>query len=111
MKTVYIKGRSKSQYRKGLRKILDKCSLEEGHDFIEGLGGSNEFALVWIREDMNVRELKLAIGAKFIWKHRLTFFCSIDEMNPKVVESEKYVMTENDLKMINSYKELILNED
>jgi hypothetical protein len=108
MKTVYIKGRS--HYRKGLRKILDKCRLDEGYDFMEGLGGSNDFALVWIREDMKLKEFKLAIGAKFIWKHRLRFYSSIEEMNPKLPES--YAITENDLKLINSYKrDLMLTEN
>lgn len=83
MRTIYIKGRKK--YKKNIRKGLDKSKLIEGYDFIEGLGG-NDHVLMWIREDLDLRDFKLAISAKYVWKNRLRFYKSIDEMKPKRID-------------------------
>lgn len=74
-------------------KGLDKSDLIEGKDYIQGLAG-DDHALYWINDHVTLRDFKLAIGAKFVFKHRMRFFNTIDEMKPKIVdegfnESEK----------------------
>jgi len=83
MKTIYIKGRG--YYKYGVRKGLERSNLKEGKDYIEGTNGSN-FLLIWIREDMELRELKKAITAKHIFKYRIRFYNTIEDMCPKQVE-------------------------
>jgi hypothetical protein len=87
MKTVYVKGQT--HYKKYVRKSLSKSKLREGLDFIEGLG-SNEFGLFWINEKMKVRDFKRAVGARTIWKFRVKFYESFEEMIPKKIEEEVY---------------------
>jgi hypothetical protein len=91
MRTIYIKGIKK--YKVSLIKGLDKSDLIEGKDYIQGLAG-DDHALYWINDHVTLRDFKLAIGAKFVFKHRMRFFNTIDEMKPKIVdegfnESEK----------------------
>jgi hypothetical protein len=79
MKTIYIKGIKK--YKVSIIKGLNKSSLIDGLDYIQGLAGE-DYALYWLRENLELREFKLAIGAKFVFKHRMRFFNTIEEMNP-----------------------------
>jgi hypothetical protein len=97
MRTIYIKG--KGQYKRNVRKALSKTDyLIEGYDFVEGLDGS-DFMLIWLREGIDERLLKLGITAKYVWKHRLNFFNSIEEMNPPK-KDEKIVSVFDDLKRL-----------
>lgn len=104
MKTVYIKGIKK--FKNNIRKGLDKSSLVEGLDYIEGLG-NEKYVLIWIRSDLSLRDLKLAISAKYVWKNRLKFFENIEDMNPKKKE-DTFSISELDL--IKRAKEGIRNE-
>ena len=85
MKTIYITGIKK--YQISVIKGLEKSNLKKGKDFIQGLNGE-DFALVWIREDLNLKEFKRAIGTKFVWKHRLRFYNTIDETKPTIINDE-----------------------
>lgn len=87
MKTVYIKGIKK--FKKNIRKGLSKSKFIEGYDYIEGLG-NDDFCLIWIRQDLSLRELKLAISAKYVWKNRLKFYESINEMNPSKIDNNTF---------------------
>ena len=99
MKTIYITGIR--NYKKGIRKALDKSDLVEGYDFIEGLD-SPDFALIWINENIGLRTFKHVMGVKYVWKHRLRFYNSIDEMKPKTSNDE---LSENDIEIMNRFKE------
>lgn len=102
MKTVYIKGIL--HYKKRIRKQLNKSHLIEGKDYIEGLSES-DYALIWICEGMDIRELKLEISAKYVWRHRLKFYNNINEMYP--VPENNSELSESDLEFINQIHELI----
>lgn len=104
MRTIYIKGIKK--YKVSLIKGLGKSNLIEGIDFIQGLAG-NDYALYWINENLDLREFKLAIGAKYVWKHRMRFFNTIEEMNP-VVEIDG--LTASDLAFMKRIKDEIFTK-
>lgn len=88
MRTIYIKGIKK--YNTSIYKGLRKSDLVEGKDYIVGLGGI-DFALYWINENIGLREFKLAIGADYIWKHRMKFFENIEDVTPKSeIDSSSY---------------------
>lgn len=103
MKTIYIKGIK--QYKYYIRRGLEKSKLVEGKDYIIG-NATNEYALVWIREDLDLRELKLAISAKYVWRNRMRFFLSIDEMNPK----QSNDLTLEDVELMNEIKNNLKHE-
>lgn len=91
MKTIYVKGIGK--FKKKLKKGLDKSELIEGTDYIEG-NHNEEFGLIWCRDDLSLRDLKLAISAKYIWKYRMRFYSTIEEMNPLKHDDGKLTVTE-----------------
>lgn len=83
MRTIYIKGIKK--YNTSIYKGLRKSDLVEGKDYIIGLGGI-DYALYWIDESLKLKDFKLSIGADYVWKHRMRFFETIDEVLPKKEE-------------------------
>lgn len=97
MKTIYIKGIG--HYKKNIIKALFKSSLKEGDDYIIGNCGTDCF-LIWLKDDIELRKLKLGITAKYVWKNRLKFYYSIDEMNPK----QEIILNESDLALLDQLK-------
>lgn len=85
METVYIKGRG--QYRDAIRKALHRSKLKEGKDYIEGNHGKRiSYMLIWINDQTELKRLKRGITAKIVWKHRLRFYFSYEEIKPKEIE-------------------------
>lgn len=80
MRTVYIKGKAK--FKKHIRRALERSKLKDGIDYVIGFGDKQVY-LIWIREDLGLRDFKLAITAKYIWKYRMKFFLNINELIPK----------------------------
>lgn len=97
MTTIYIKGRGK--FKSKIRKALYKSILNEGDHYIEG-NTSLKCELYWITSRITLREFKLAIGAKYIWKYRLKFYKTVEEMNPEVTNEE---FTSEELELIEEY--------
>lgn len=105
MKTVYIKGIKK--YNTSIYKGLKKSKLVEGVDYISGLGGI-DFTLYWIINDsISIRDFKLAIGVKYIWKHRMRFYKTYDEMIPQTNTKE---LTKDDIELMNRVKDSIYHK-
>lgn len=98
MRTIYIKGIKK--YKESLIRGLNKSDLREGKDFIQGLAGKDH-ALYWINDNLDLRIFKLAIGAKYVWKHRMKFYNTIEEMNPVVVDE---TLSESEIKLMERVK-------
>lgn len=99
MRTIYIKGIKK--YKASLIKGLDKSNLIDGVDYIQGLAGEDH-ALYWLNENLSLREFKLAIGAKFVFKHRMRFYDTIEEMNPAKNEDG---LSDHEITLMNKIKE------
>ncbi len=93
MRTIYITGIKK--YQDSILKGLKKSDLREGKDFIQGANGI-DFALLWIKDEMELRTLKKAIGTKYVWKHRMRFHETYDELQP-IVSDE---LTQDDMAFI-----------
>lgn len=98
MRTIYIKGKGKYKYY--ITRGLDKSKLVEGIDYIQGLAGK-DFALYWINENLELRKFKHSISAKYVFKCRLRFYNTIEEMNPVVVDES---LTESELNLIDKVK-------
>lgn len=91
--TIYIKGREgfKSKIKKSLSKVLI-----EGKDYIKGTS-VNGYKLYWISPDITLKQFKLAISSKYVWKYRLNFYKEIEE---KSINSE---LTQDELNLIKKY--------
>jgi len=99
MKTIYIKGIT--HYKKYIRKTVLKSELKEGQDFIEGYAGQDH-ALYWLNENIDLRTFKRAVGAKYVWRHRIRFYESIEEMNKKTKKEDDF--NSEDLALLNKIK-------
>jgi hypothetical protein len=69
--TIYIHGRT--GFKKAVEEKL-KSSWLHGYPETE-----LELMMFWQREESTLRDFKMAIGSKLIFKYRLEFFSSVDE--------------------------------
>jgi len=102
-KTIYITGIKK--YQISIIKGLYKSDLIEGKDYIQGLNGDN-YALIWIDEELDIKDFKRAIGIQFIWKHRMRFYDNINDIKPEEKTNE---LTEYEKKLLSNVRNNILN--
>lgn len=71
--------------------ITGKCGFEKEvlhnleHSNIVFMPGSvnelDNFSLFWISDKTSLRTFKKAIGGKTVFKYRLKFYCSLEELN------------------------------
>ncbi len=88
--TIYIDGRKgfKEAVRIQLKDTWMAGAPEDGHALV----------MYWLREDSTLRDFKLAIGSKIIFKYRLQFFASVDEyLQSQKKEETKLSKDENRL--------------
>ncbi|HMJ68897.1 MAG TPA: hypothetical protein VK508_08380 [Cyclobacteriaceae bacterium] len=84
-KTVYIVGREK--FNDEVNKHLERS----GVDFMPGYDtqqSDQDHELYWVPEEMSMRELKEAIGAKTVFKYRLRFFDSLEQFIETINSTE-----------------------
>lgn len=74
--------------------------LDEGDHFIEGVNSLHETALYWITSRITLRDFKLAIGSKLIWKYRLRFMENVEDL----VEKQNDSLTKKEIELINRFK-------
>jgi hypothetical protein len=69
--TIYIHGKAgfKEALEVELQDTWMRGANDTGHDLV----------MYWLREDASLRDFKLAIGSKIIFKYRLHFFSTVDE--------------------------------
>ncbi|QOI98254.1 MAG: hypothetical protein HRU69_12505 [Flammeovirgaceae bacterium] len=74
---VYLVGRD--CFQKPVLEALDRSDLPfmPGYLFDNSLSG--DYGMLWVDEQVNLREYKKAIGGKLIWKHRIRFFTDLNE--------------------------------
>jgi hypothetical protein len=72
--TLYITG--KPGFKEEVSKSLDDSDLV----MPGSTGNDQEVSLFWIDDTLPLRDLKKAIGSKIVFKYRLHFFCSLEEL-------------------------------
>jgi hypothetical protein len=75
--TIYITG--KSDFRNEVRRKLEYSSIPHMPGYIETNPDHDPADLYWMDGTVSLRQIKDAIGAKLIWKHRLRFYTSLEE--------------------------------
>lgn len=71
--TVYIRGRN--GFKSEVQHILEHARI----DTLPGFANERGVALYWIPENLSLRDFKKAIGAKYVFKHRLKFYMTVEE--------------------------------
>lgn len=84
-KTVYIVGKGK--FHDEVMRHLDRSGLEVMSGYHARQSGE-QHELFWIPENMTIREFKVGIGAKTVFKHRLRFFESLEQFIETINSSE-----------------------
>jgi hypothetical protein len=85
--TLYIQGRP--GFDSDVLRNLEHSRV----DFLHGTSVESGVCLYWVNEKTNLREIKLAIGAKTIFKYRLRFYPTIEE----IIESQHNVREDSSL--------------
>jgi hypothetical protein len=75
--TVYVKGRV------GFEKEVQHQLEKSGFAFLPGTE-ENGYALFWIDNLAKLRDFKMAIGGKTIFRYRLQFFLNLEEAEQKL---------------------------
>ena len=74
--TIYIQG--KSGCTTEVLRNLERSDVR----FMPGsVSGEKNVALFWVDEKTSLRDFKLAIGSKLVFKYRLRFFTSLEKAN------------------------------
>lgn len=77
--TLYITG--KADFREDVREKLENSDVRMMPGYIGGGDGTSMFSdMYWVDEKVKLRDFKEAIGSKLIWKYRLQFFTSLEEL-------------------------------
>lgn len=91
--TIYIQGKSKFD-AEVLRNLENS-----GFNFLHGYSLESGVCLYWIDEKEKLRDFKRAIGSKTIFKYRLRFYTSVEEM----IESQADLNNNNALTNLEAY--------
>jgi hypothetical protein len=84
-KTVYIVGREK--FSDEVTRHLERSDIDFMPGYDSGQSGLDH-ELYWIPEDMAIRTVKEAIGAKTVFKYRLRFFESLEQFIETINSTE-----------------------
>jgi hypothetical protein len=71
--TLYIKG------NKGFQEEVLHTVRHSDISYLPGSSGDPDLLMFWVDEKMPIRELKIAIGSKTVFKYRLQFFTTPDQ--------------------------------
>ncbi|HOX83136.1 MAG TPA: hypothetical protein PLJ60_12865 [Chryseolinea sp.] len=72
--TLYINGKS------GFDKEVLRNLEHSGFDFLHGTSLESGVCLYWVDEKAKLRDFKMAIGSKTIFKYRLQFYTTVEDM-------------------------------
>jgi hypothetical protein len=82
--TLYIRGKPGFDF--AVLKNLEHSNI----NYLYGTSLESEVSLYWIDEKSTLRDFKMAIGGKIIFKYRLRFYSTIEEMfesQPQLTET------------------------
>lgn len=83
--TLYLEGKP------GFDSEVLKNLEHSGFTFLHGTSLESGVCLYWVDEKAKVRDIKMAIGSKTVFKYRLRFYGSIEELieaQPHVEEAD-----------------------
>jgi hypothetical protein len=76
--TLYITG--KPDFKEEVLQNLESSKIS----FLPGSDADENLFLVWVDENLPLRDLKKAIGSKTVFKYRLQFFTSLTQHQAEV---------------------------
>lgn len=95
--TIYITG--KEGFKPEVARKLDHSDLDFMPGYVGSGTGSSDHDMYWVNSNVDLRQLKLAIGAKTIWKYRIKVYQSLEAFVASQ-NHESTTLTDNDLALI-----------
>ncbi|HEY5825142.1 MAG TPA: hypothetical protein VIT44_12280 [Cyclobacteriaceae bacterium] len=74
--TIYITGRP--EFQGEVRKKLEHSNLDFMPGYVDNTTATVTHDLYWLNDQTELREMKLAVGGKLVWKYRLKFYASLE---------------------------------
>jgi hypothetical protein len=74
--TLYITGQS--DFREDVSKKLENSKLDLMPGYLDNSTANGFYDLYWIKDSLDIRKIKEAIGSKLIWKYRLRFYRELE---------------------------------
>jgi hypothetical protein len=71
--TLYISG--KKDFKEEVLENLNDSDVY----YLPGSSGENNLIMIWVDEELPLRDLKIAIGSKTVFKYRLQFFTTPEQ--------------------------------
>ena len=91
---LYIKGRTGFCEEMIMQLESSNIPFMQGY-FYDTTPTSEDHEMIWVDESVSLRDIKLAIGGKLIWKYRLQFYSNLNEfmksMEPELSENQSPV--------------------
>lgn len=95
--TIYITG--KEGFKEEVARRLDHSRVPYMPGYLGNTAGATDYDMYWLDKDVTLRSLKLAVGAKAIWKYRIRFYLSLEEFITSQ-EKEADSFTAHDMELI-----------
>jgi len=94
---IYITG--KQGFKKEVARRLEHSKLPHMPGYIGNSSDTCEYDMYWISKNTSLRDFKMAVGAKTIWKYRIRTYQSLEEFITSQ-EKETSSFSDNDLALI-----------
>lgn len=102
---IYITGRR--DFQQEVRKKLEHSDLAFMPGYVDNSSAAVNHDLYWVSDEMELRELKEAIGGKLVWKYRLRFHTSLEAfIQSQNKPAEAVELTQDDLDLIAHMREV-----
>ena len=76
---IYITGNPGFKWE--VSRKLDSSDLDFMPGYLGGSSGDADHDMYWVDKEVDIKSFKLAIGAKAIWKYRIRFYTSLEELS------------------------------
>jgi hypothetical protein len=107
--TIYMTG--ESDFREDVRKRLEHSDIQYLQGYIESPNQEITHDLFWLDNLRNLKGFKEAIGAKYIWRHRIRFYTTLESfLASQQSTSDKFSIREQQMveKMQIRYSDQVL---
>jgi hypothetical protein len=96
--TIYIAGRR--GFQDEVRDKLEHSDLDFMPGYVDNTTATVSHDLYWLNEEIELREMKKAVGGKLVWKYRLKFYSSLEDFlqsQDKTAKAAEFTQADLDL--------------
>jgi hypothetical protein len=100
---IYIVGNP--GFKKDVARKLEHSELKFMPGYLGSVAGATDYDMYWIDKTVSLRTFKEAIGAKYIWRHRIKFYESLEKfLASQDNSSNNTALTHRDRELMNEMR-------